>query len=146
MTYSRKTSGTSVTLPVGESPSNWTGLNLPKLTPVCIDPSTGYVSKVDVSDEEKSRTVYGILAQTSFSGNTADVVTTGRIIDVAVTGNFGDSIYVSKIGGLTNVPPVVGSNGFLSGDFSIEVGFLAKNLANPLQKDLVVRIIQPQQL
>jgi hypothetical protein len=53
---------------------------------------------------------------------------------------------VSKIGGLTNVPPVVGSNGFLSGDFSIEVGFLAKNLANPLQKDLVVRIIQPQQL
>lgn len=146
MTYSRKTSGQTVILPSGEEPFNNTGVNLPFLTPVCIDPTTGLISTVDVSDEIKARTVYGVLANTSMNGAKAEVTSIGRIVDVLVVGNFGDSIYVSKIGTLTNIPPAIGVGGFVAGDFSIEVGFIAKNLLNPLQKDLVVRVIQPTQL
>lgn len=146
MAYTRKNSGSTVLLPTGEAPFNNLGVNLPKLTPVCIDPATGLISTVDVSDEEKARTVYGVLSQLSMYGYVACVTSVGRIEDVLITGNFGDSIYVSKIGTLTNIPPAVGVGGFASGDFSIEVGFLAKNLTNPLQKDLVVRISKAEQI
>lgn len=135
-----------MSLPSGEVPVNNTGVNLPRLTPVCINPENGLISAVDVSSEEKSRTVYGVLSSTVMNGQQAEVVTTGRILDVLVIGNFGDPIYVSKVGTLTNIPPEVGVGGFVSGDFSIEIGFLAKNLSNPLQKDLVVKIVQPQQI
>lgn len=146
MTYSRKTTGVLVSLPTGEVPINNTGINLPKLTPVCINPENGLISTVDVSSEEKARTVYGVLSSTVMSGQQAEVITTGRILDVLVIGNFGDPVYVSKVGTLTNIPPAVGIGGFVSGDFSIEIGFIAKNLSNPLQKDLVVKIVQPQQI
>ena len=146
MAYTRKSSGSTTLLPTGEAPFNNLGVNLPKLTPVCINPSTGLISTVDVSDEEKSRTVYGVLSQTSMCGCKAEVTSVGRIEDVLITGNFGDPIYVSKAGTLTNIPPAVGVGSFVSGDFCIEVGFLAKNLSNPLQKDLVVRISKAEQI
>lgn len=146
MSYSRNTSGKTLIMPSGEEPFNNTGVSLPFLTPVCIDPTNGLITTIDVSDEIKSRTTYGVLSNTSMNGARADVTSIGRIPDVLVVGNFGDSIYVSKIGTLTNIPPAIGIGGFIAGDFCIEVGFIAKNLLNPLQKDLVVRVIQPTQL
>lgn len=139
MTYSRQFTGTVNKAPSGDEFTNNSGSSLSRLTPVSID-SNGNVNLIDITDENLSTVSVGIVAEDTLAGQDGDYVTNGTIKDVSLAFDFGDSIFVSPTGGLTNVNPDVGVGGFAEGDFVIFVGVLAKNKANPLKKDLLVNI------
>ena len=51
-----------------------------------------------------------------------------------------DVLYVSKTGGVTNVKPSIGVDGFTAGDVIIRLGVVSKNRDNPSNKDLIVNV------
>lgn len=124
--------------------TNGSGLTMPIYTPVCSN-SSGDVVMVDVSDESKALSVIGITASQILNGDTGSIVTEGRIKNVALSLAFG-SLYISKVGTITDVKPSIGVGGFISGDFIVRVGVLVKNKDNPLNKDIVLNIMPVGQL
>lgn len=115
---------------------NSSGLTILKDKPVRINTS-GDLSVVDVSLDAHALGTMGIANETITNGNYGFVVTHGKVENV--TGfAFGDFIYVSKTGGLTNSLPSEGVDSFVAGDWVIKVGVIAKNKDNPLLKDLIV--------
>jgi len=115
---------------------NSSGLTISKDKPVRINTS-GDISVVDVSLDAHALGTMAIANETITSGNYGFVVTHGKVENV--TGfTFGDFIYVSKTGGLTNSLPSEGVAGFAEGDWVIKVGVISKNKDNPLLMDLIV--------
>lgn len=99
------------------------------------------MKSIDVSVEFDSLNVVGILKNQTLNNTIGNVLRLGRIQNVDTLGfNFRDIVYVSKTGGLTNIAPEVGVNGFVPGDFAIRVGHITKNQTNPVNKDFLVAI------
>jgi hypothetical protein len=117
---------------------NNTGNTLEYLTPVRINIS-GDLDTIDIS-QESAMGIIGIVASNISDSSSGEVISTGKVFNVSLDGDFGDIIYVSKTGGLTNLKPSIGVGGFEAGDFCISIGVLAKNQSNPLQKDLILSI------
>ena len=118
---------------------NNTGATMTKATPVRINTS-GEIDFIDVSVEANSIGAMGVTGVEILNGTFGDVVSSGKIVDIPTSASFGDTLWVSKTGGLTNIKPSIGVNGFVTGDLSILVGVVAKNESNPSLKDLYLTI------
>jgi hypothetical protein len=117
---------------------NATGSTIAALTPVIIDTNGDY-APINVA-LDTSTAIAGITAASILDMAYGDIVSNGRIADVSTAFNFGDTLYVSKTGGLTNVQPNIGGGGFIAGDFVIRVAVIAKNRLNPSNQDILVNI------
>jgi hypothetical protein len=118
---------------------NNSGTSIPALMPVRLN-SSGQLEIINVSDDNSVLSIVGITEMAIPDWTQGAVITQGKLANVSVKFNFGDYIYVSKTGRLTNKYPVVGIDGFISGDFVIRVGVIAKNDVHPLQKDIFITI------
>lgn len=118
---------------------NGTAGVLASLTPVTIN-FLGTMQNLDVSTEDSALRVVGLTGQSINPGATGVVVTSGRMLDVPLPFNIGDYVYVSKSGGLQSTLPSPDVDGFVSGDYIIRVGVMAKNDSNPSKKDMFVNI------
>ncbi len=124
---------------VSDTRTNNSGITFNKGTPVRID-STGELDFINVSVEAEALAVAGIVSETILDGNPGTFLNSGKIEDVTTSTDFGDTLYISKSGSLTNTKPSIGVDGFVAGDFVISVGVIAKNESNPILKDLVLNI------
>jgi hypothetical protein len=115
---------------------NNSGLTIQKHAPVRLSTS-GDLSVIDVSLDAHALGVVGIASDVINNGDYGYAITHGKVEDVS-SFNFGDFIYVSKTGGLTNILPSEGVGGFTSGDWVIKVGVIGKNKDNPLLMDLFI--------
>jgi len=118
---------------------NNTGATINSLNLVYVNVS-GNIAVVDASDETKALNIIGISKVSILNGDTGTVVHSGRIEGITTLTGFGDTVYVSKTGELTNIKPSIGVNSFTIGDFVIKIGVIAKNELNPAEKDLIVNI------
>lgn len=143
MTYNPRLKGDILTVGAvsSELPSrvNASGGSLNKTDPVRLDAS-GTIQKIDPSIEAQALACIGVAKNSVANGSSTPIVSQGRLEDVTTAGTFGDPLYVSKTGGLTNIKPSIGVGGFVEGDFVIFVGIVAKNQTNPLLKDLMVNV------
>jgi len=142
MTYSPNFRGNSSAAPsksVATGLLNNTGNTLTKATPVYVN-SSGDMAAIDVSSEASALSIVGVVVDDINHSNRGEIAYSGRIEDVSVLGSFGDSIYISKLGTLTNVKPSQGVGGFDIGDWIIRAGVLAKNENNPALKDLILNV------
>jgi hypothetical protein len=143
MTYSSRLRGSI--LQVGTTSSeipariNSSGGSLNKTDPVRLDAS-GNIQKIDPSIEVQALACIGVAKDSVASLSLTPIVTQGRLENVTVPGTFGDPLYVSKAGGLTNIKPSIGVGGFVEGDFVIFIGIIVKNQTNPLLTDLMVNV------
>ena len=124
---------------VSDGRPNNTGGTITKGVPVRINTS-GELDGIDVSSENDSLNIIGVAADNIPTSSTGEVVSSGKVADIATFAAFGDVLYIDKSGQLTNIKPAIGINGFVSGDFVIIVGVVAKNVDNPGLKDLVLNI------
>lgn len=119
------------------TPNN-SGGTIPKGIPVRVTP-TGF-NLINVSDENEVHAVAGVLLSNTINGANGEVVSGGLVDNISISATIGDIMYIAKDGGLTNIKPSIGTNGFVSGDWVVRVGVIAKNIDNPLAKDLIVNI------
>jgi hypothetical protein len=117
---------------------NNTGTVIDSAVPVRLN-SSGNIATVDISIENHVFGIVGLTQDPISNLSYGWVVTEGKLEDV-VGFNFGDYIYLSKSGNLTNIAPSEGVGGFVSGDWVVRVGVIGKNETNPLLKDLFVSI------
>lgn len=129
-------SGTSRS--VSRAATNNTGVTINKATPVRLTP-TG-LANIDVSDEASANAIAGLMKANIANGDSGDVLNSGVIEDVTTSASIGDIMYVSKSGGLTNIKPSDGVNSFVTGDWVIRVGVVAKNNDNPSLKDILINL------
>jgi hypothetical protein len=118
---------------------NNSGIDLPGLVPVRLD-NAGQLDVIDVSTDAGTLSIVGITEQSIVDSTAGYITTSGKLINISTSFDFGDFVYVSKIGDLTNSIPTVGINGFTNGDFIIRIGTIAQNDTNPLQKDIFIDI------
>lgn len=118
---------------------NGSGSSLAKPTPVRIK-ADGTLDYIDVSIEAHVFALAGVVSSSSVNGQKSGVVTAGRVENIATSFSFGDPVYISKAGNLTNVKPSNGVGGFVHGDFIVRIGTISKNETNPSQKDLVLEL------
>lgn len=123
---------------------NNSGGTLTKGTPVRID-SVGNLNIIDVSSEIESLAIVGVIFEDVLNTEQGRLICNGRLDDISGF-TFGDSIYVSKTGTLTNTKPDIGVGGFVAGDFIIRIGVISKNEINPGQDDLLLNITITGQL
>jgi len=115
---------------------NATGSTITKGTPVSIN-ANGELQAVNVSDEASAAAMVGV-AESDISNNTdGNIITNGKLANITTSFVYGNVLYVSKSGGFTNVKPSDGVNGFVAGDFIVNVGVIAKDPAS-VNKDLIV--------
>ena len=119
--------------------TNNTGVTINKGTPVIIN-TAGDVAFVDVSIESEILSVSSVAAEDIPNGELGKFVVGGVVTNLSTVLDFGDTIYISKSGGLTDTHPSEGIDGFVSGDFICRLGVIAKNNENPTLKDLIVTI------
>jgi len=119
--------------------TNNTGVTIGRGTPVRMN-SNGDPDFVDVSIETQIISIAGVSQDDIPNGKKGVFVTSGRVRDLTTTFDFGDTVYISKTGGLTNVLPSIGVDGFVAGDFVVMLGVVAKNEDNPAFKDLILHI------
>jgi len=124
---------------VQDDRSNNTGVMIPRITPVRIN-SSGELDFIDVSVEFEALAISGVTSENILNGSTGTYLNYGKIENITTSAPLGDTVYVSKSGGLTNSQPSDGIDSFISGDFVISVGVIAKNELNPLLKDLIINI------
>ena len=122
-----------------ENRTNNTGSVINKGVPVRIN-SSGELDFIDVSVESDALSIIAVANQAIPSGTAGAIISTGLIADIATSAGYGDTLWVSKTGGLTDVKPSEGVGGFVQGDLVIFVGVIAKNEINPLFKDLLLSI------
>ena len=118
---------------------NDSGVILNKAIPVRAK-ANGDLDFINVSVEADVFAIVGVTSENILVGSTGGVISAGRIETITTTFAFGDPVYVSKSGGLTNIKPEVGVGGFVGGDFIVRVGTIAKNETNPTLKDLVLEL------
>ena len=119
--------------------TNVSGASMSKGTPVRMTVD-GDMDFVNVSIEAHAFAVSGVTNAAVPNLSPGPVLTSGRLVNLTTTFAFGDPVYVSKTGGLTNVKPSIGVDGFVAGDFIIAIGVIGKNADNPSNKDLILNI------
>ena len=135
----RGASSTAPTTSVQNQLANNTGSTLAKATPVYANTS-GELSLVNVSVEASSYSVLGLVVANILDTQKGNIIFNGKLTDVTTSAVFGDTLFVSKTGTLTNVKPTLGVGGFVSGDFVIRVGVVVKNDLDPAKKDIIIQI------
>jgi len=117
---------------------NGSGGTLNAYVPVSIN-SSGQLSAVNPSVESSSFSAIGITTQSIAATAVGNVATCGKVQAVSISGvNLGDTLFVNTNGGLTNIKPSTGVNGFTTGDFIIKIGIIVENTSSPTTMDLVV--------
>ena len=116
---------------------NNNGGSIAGVTPVVVD-NLGGIDIIDVASF--SNKTLGVTTATVGSGSNGEIILSGIIENVSIGFNKGEQLFVSKSGGLTNVEPSVGVNGFVAGDALIIVGEVTENSTTPANKDLLVNI------
>ena len=124
---------------ISDTRPNNSGVAILKGTPTRIN-SSGELDFINVAIEAQSLSVAGCASEDIANATSGVIVTTGKIADITTSASFGDLMYVDKTGNLTNIKPSIGVNSFVSGDFVVSVGVIAKNTSNPILKDLVIMI------
>ena len=124
---------------VSDNRPNNTGVTINKGTPVRINAS-GELDFIDVSIESQASGAAGVVSQNILDGASGPVITSGKVSDITTSAAFGDLMYIDKTGILTNIKPSIGVNSFISGDFVVSIGVIAKNADNPINKDLVIMV------
>ena len=119
--------------------TNTTGVTINKGTPIRMN-NAGDPDFVDPSIESEIIGIAGIAQDSIPNGEKGIFVTSGKVTQLSVPFDFGDTIYISKTGGLTNIQPSIGVDGFVDGDFIVMLGVIAKNEENPALKDLILHI------
>lgn len=119
--------------------NNASGITIPVTTPVKIRPD-GDIDFINVSIETDVFALAGVVSSTTNAGLQAPVVISGRIFDINSVFTFGDPVYINKSGFLTNIKPSIGVNNFVSGDYVVRVGTIAKNANNPILQDLILTL------
>lgn len=118
--------------------ANNTGNTVAKATPVRLS-ATGLLP-IDVSNESQANAIAGLTKIDITNLSIGEVVSSGILENISTSAGIGDIMYVSKSGDLTNIKPSIGVNSFVTGDWVIRVGAIAKNNDNPVQKDILVNI------
>lgn len=118
---------------------NNTGSTVTKGSPVSVN-SFGEISIINVSNEASAFASIGVMENDTIYTASGNVITSGILTNISTSANFGDMLFVSKSGALTNIKPSVGVDGFVSGDWIVMIGVVAKNKNNPLNKDLIVNV------
>jgi len=118
---------------------NNTGSTLAEKTPVRIN-TNGWLDTIDVSTDSGALTIVGLTDGSITHGNTGEVLLSGCLKNVITAFSFGDVLYVSKTGDITNVKPDIGVSGFIAGDFVIKLGIISRNISNPVNKDFIINI------
>lgn len=130
---------------VSDERTNNTGVTINKGTPVRIN-SSGELGFVNVAVENEVLNIIGVASQSILDGSSGTAVGSGKIEDITTGFALGDTVWLSKSGGLTNIKPSIGINGFVTGDIVVFIGVIAKNESNPALKDLIVAIERQGQL
>lgn len=106
----------------------------------------GEFEEVDISFETALH-IFGITETAVNSGASGSIITHGRLEDVTLTASLGDVLYVKPDGSLigsseftVGTGPTVGNDGYILNDYSIRVGVVGKNLADPFKKDIIVNV------
>ena len=118
---------------------NNSGSSIASLQPVASD-SNGKLIAIDPAVELTAVKILGVAESSIPNGSYGNVYSHGKFENITTTFGFGDYVYVSKTGGLTNIEPSEGVDGFVSGDFILRVGIIVRNRAIPSQKDLIINI------
>lgn len=124
---------------VGVSLLNNSGAPIVAFTPIRVD-TNGDMQTTDVSYESHAFSAIGILKEDTPESSSGVVVTSGKLENIPGSFSFGDAIFISKTGGLTNVKPDVGVDGFAEGDWIIKLGVVTKNQSNPTLLDLIIQV------
>ena len=119
--------------------TNNTGVTINAGTPVRIN-SSGDPDFVDPAIESQILGIAGVAQDTIPNGEDGSFITSGRVKELSTSFDFGDNVYISKAGGLTNEYPSEGVAGFVEGDFIVRLGVVARNEQNPTLKDLILHI------
>jgi len=124
---------------VTDTRPNNTGVTIPKATPVRMN-SSGELDFVNVSVESEVFGISGVTNSDIANGSSGNLNSAGKVSNITTSGAFGDLLYISKSGGLTEVKPSIGVAGFVAGDFVVSIGVIGKNESDPLLKDLIVNV------
>lgn len=116
---------------------NGSGGTLAMGSPVAINTS-GQLIVPNVSTEAHIQAMVGLTGISIPNAATGAVVQSGRLEEVTTSFAIGDSFYLSKTGGLTNVKPDIGVGGFVAGDFVVFLGVVVKNEFNAILKDFKI--------
>jgi hypothetical protein len=124
---------------LGDTYLNDSGVSITKLTPVAIT-SAGGIKSVGVAVEAESLGCIGIAFADINNTASGIIITNGRLVTSGTSFALASILYVAKTGGLTDSKPSIGVAGFVSGDWVIRIGAVAKNLTNPAAKDILVNV------
>ena len=143
MSYSPNYRGQSITTvanstAIATSVKNNTANTILQLTPVRIN-NVGAISTIDVSNDTAA-SISGIMSQTTAPNNVGSIVASGIIKQITGSFVYGDVMYVSKTGFITNVKPNIGVGGFVADDYIIRIGVIAKNEDVPSLFDFYINI------
>lgn len=130
---------------VARNYTNGSGSTLSKGTPVGML-SNGLVNLVNVSSKASVDAFVGLYNISTPNAASAEVIDSGILEDITTSFAIADPVYIAKNGSLTNIVPVVGSNGFISGDYVIFLGVITINEFDNAKKDLKIMIAKPGRL
>lgn len=129
-------SGKGVYIPV----KNNSGSPIAKGSVVSIN-SSGELQLLDVSVAANAEKVVGIASDSISNGATGLICMSGVVENLTTSLVFGDQVFASATpGGLYGSDPVIGVDGFVSGDYVVRLGVIYQNAASPGQKDIAVNI------
>lgn len=124
---------------------NNSGVTILKATPIRVD-NSGDADIINVSNEAHIESLIGVVTDDVLNGQQIEHTNSGRLTNLTTSFNFGDAVFISKTGTLTNTKPEEGQDGFLAGDYVIKIGVITKNEDNPANKDIIVCIEMRGQL
>lgn len=114
---------------------NASGDDLDALTPVCQN-ADGELEVIDPSSESDISSYLGITTAAILDGAIGTVALGGLLKNVTTSFDINDTLYLSKTGELTSIPPEIGVGGFAAGDYVLKIGKVTLNSENPLQKNI----------
>lgn len=137
MTY--RPSAASNASSLSDTRVNNTGSTILKGTPVRLN-VMGELDFVNVGLENEALGIAGLASVDIPNGANGFITLSGKITNITTTAVLGDLVWIAKSGGLTNLKPTIGIDGFVAGDFVIIVGVIGKNQDNPANKDLIINL------
>jgi len=129
--------GKSTSMAIKTQLINNSGATIQPITPIRLN-AVGQLALIDPSNQDQVFDGIGLTSASIANGTSGDVVTDGRIENVTTAYNVGSTLYVSKIGILTDQKPTIGTNGFVSGDYIVVAAKVVANIDTPANKDVIV--------
>lgn len=124
---------------------NGSGSTLVQTTPLSVL-SSGLVTTLDLTSKVSVDAFVGCYSIDTPNAASAQVADSGLIENITTSYSVGAAVWASKTGGLTNSPPTIGTNGFISGDYVLFVGVIVQNEFDNTKKDLKILIQKPGRL